>query len=214
MTTLRSLIFLNCLIITFMFGIEIKGFCQYDKNTPPPLNEFTASLNRYILYGDKGNFEAKIGFGVGIYRSWFEQKRVNLIAGISYNNYLGFSKSYYYLESDPGDFFKDAKYKLHNLSIPVSVRFNVGKFIKYFMELGFYFNYNIHESVKGLKDSKFVKKSSSPAELPIDTGCIGGIGLKIPLKKNGLIIKTYYNQSVIIGRSIGVINLSFGYQLL
>lgn len=207
----RTFFLTSCLVASFAFGMETTIFCQHDKKAPPPFNEFTVSANRVIIYNNASDYVEKIGFGAGVYRFWFESKRVNLIAGVSYNNYSMFKK-YGTVSSDPpAEYLSDIRYRLHNLSFPVAVRFNVGKSVKFFTELGIFLNYNFYESKKGTKDSKLVKHTSAPADLFFDTGGTAGIGLKIPLKKNGLIIKTYYHQSI---WKTGVINLSFGYQLL
>ena len=130
----RAFILTIFLVILFTFSYESTAFCQYDKNAPPPFNEFTVSVNRLIIYNNTSNFEEKIGFGVGVYRFWFEPKRVNLIVGVSYNNYSGFSKNGN-VSTDPyGDYLSNIRYHLHNLSFPVAVRVNVGKSVKFFTE--------------------------------------------------------------------------------
>ena len=73
----------SCLVSFFLSCMIINVFSQHDKEAPPPFNEFTVSANRVIMYNDASNYIEKIGFGAGIYRFWFEPKRVNLIAGIS-----------------------------------------------------------------------------------------------------------------------------------
>jgi len=207
----RTFFLISFLVALFAFGMKINVFCQKDKEAAPPFNEFTASINRAIIYNNAGNYEEKIGFGADVYRFWFEPKWINLIAGVSYNNYLLFNK-YGKFSSDPSaEYLSDIRYRLHNLSFPVAARFNIGKSVKFFTELGIFLNYNHYESTKGTKDSKLVKHTSAPAEFLFDTGGTAGIGLKIPLKKNGLMVKVYYHQSI---WKTGVVNLSFGYRII
>lgn len=201
----------SCLVSFFLSCMIINVFSQHDKEAPPPFNEFTVSANRVIMYNDASNYIEKIGFGAGIYRFWFEPKRVNLIAGISYNNYLMFNKYGAVSTDPPVEYLSNIRYHLHNLSFPVAVRFNVGKSVKFFTELGIFLNYNFYESKKGTKDSLLKKYSSTPANPFFDTGGTAGLGIKIPLKKNGLVVKMYYHQSI---WKTGVINLSFGYRII
>jgi hypothetical protein len=209
-----------CLVIIFIFIAQENILCQRDTTFFPP-NEFTVSANLSVLFHNDGNTGLRLGFGAGIYKTWFEFNRFNLLVGISYNMLSLFEKivktEYSHYPSYPY-IFSNATYKIHCISFPVAARFNIGKSLKFFIELGIFPEFNVYGSIKGTAytaadQTAVIKERYRPEAIIqgfMDIGAIAGLGLKIPLKKNGLLIKTSYQLSF----SKSYLSLSFGYRLL
>jgi hypothetical protein len=124
---------------------------------------------------------------------------------------------------------EDVTYILQSLSCPVIVRCNIGKKIKFFIELGMFLEVNIFYVEKGTLvsqdfesmaySSKKIKEISNPNSNSF--GATIGLGLKIPLKKNELLIKlsgyqcfTNISEDGMKPFSKSYANLSFGYRLI
>jgi len=121
------------------------------------------------------------GFGVSVHNAFFNQNRFNLVVGLEYN--AVFFKIYF-LESD----FVP---QLHFVGIPVNARVNFGKNVKFFIEAGVFFDPVV------LEKQIFLEKENSKTEKTVymykpDFGLSGGIGLRIPVKKYELLIKSDY----------------------
>lgn len=197
------------LLIILLFAFS--GFGQSDKKAPIPLNEFTVSVNRIFIYDKASTLDERFGFGFGVHRFWFEDKKIHLIAGITYNQY-GAYKSVGHASDDPNSaYLTDMRYRFHNVTLPIAVRFHFGSSIQFFTEAGIYLNYNFNQTIIGKSEDQIKKYKLTPPDNFFDTGGTVGIGLRIPLKSNRLIIKSYYSHSI---WNTGVLNLSLGFQIL
>lgn len=164
-------------------------------------NEFTISANRTNMKDD--NTEDRYGFGFGAYHSFFPDKIVNLIPGFEYNRTSQLKKSIY-----EGHFANatDLTYTLNCISVPVGLRINIGKKTKFFAETGGYADITISSNRKGTfhtyyPDSNYhvVYKDyqiDQKAGLLNSFGLYFGIGLRIPIYKYELIIKSDYKRGL------------------
>jgi hypothetical protein len=183
------------LIILILSLFIITAFGQDKTNFF--LDEFSASVNRTNIKND--NTSDRYGFGTGAYHSFLSGKKINLIFGTEYNRTSHFIKNMY-----EGHFANstDLTYNINCISIPVGLRINVGKITKFLIETGGYADLIISSNRKGtmhtyLPDSNYhlVNKNfkiDEKVELSNTVGVYFGIGLRIPISKNELIIKIEY----------------------
>lgn len=94
-------------------------------------NEINISVNRTTLKND--NTQNRTGFGLGVYRSFWPQKTINLVFGMEYNHTGQFKKLMY-----QGRFASatNVTYHLNLISVLLGARCNVGKSIRFFVEAG------------------------------------------------------------------------------
>lgn len=188
---------MKTVIVAFLFPfIFLKAYGQEDK-TPYFFNELDISLNRTNLSND--NTKDRFGLGLGVFRIMREKKKVNVIAGLEYNLTNQFKKQVY-----EGHFSHatDVEYTIHNLSIPLSLRYNTGNKVKFFIQLGAFIDLIVNSRKKGIMHSYIPDNNnivyeefsfSEKANLKgLNYGFSGGIGLRIPITKTELIIKTDY----------------------
>lgn len=165
------------------------------------LDEINISANRTNLKND--NTDDRNGFGLGVSHSFMSEKRLNIILGIEYNRTSQFKKSIY-----EGHFTssKDVTYTLNSLSVPFLVRFNFGYKGSFFVETGFFSDFMISSNRKGTKNSFYSVNSQPPAyhetqfnenaRLQTSAGISFGLGTRIPIGKNELIIKPDYKYGI------------------
>jgi len=209
------------LIFCFAFFSSYLSFSQ-EKKFPLIFNEFTASVNRTAV--QSANISDRFGFGLGLARTWFDTHWANLVIGLSYDKISFFQKTAYI-----GHFasYNDITYNLHSFSIPVMGRFNIGKKVKFFLETGPFLELNMSGNRKGTFSSTspvvdpipLIKKEKYGVS-GINGGVTAGIGTRIPVKSNELLIKLNYLFSF---RELGdeknnffnrYIRLSVGFRLL
>ncbi len=190
---------MKSIIVTFLIPLSfLTAYAQKD-TTSFFFNEFDLTLNRTNLIND--NTKDRFGFGLGAFRSMMEPKKVNLIFGVEYNLTSQLKKSIYM-----GHFAHatDVEYTIHNLSIPLNFRYNIGNKVKFFLQIGTFVDLIISSSRKGImhtylpdQNNKIVYKKFSFKEKAglrnLNYGFSGGIGLRIPITKMELTIKTGYN---------------------
>jgi len=159
-----------------------------------PLNEFGISANRTIIKND--NISDRYGFGIGAYHSFLPDKMINVIVGMEYNR-----TSFVVSNIHGGHFYHytDLTYHINYISIPLGLRINMGKKVKFFIETGGYADLIISSNRKGTihtyypdssnlvvsKDSQINEKAGYSSS----TGVYFGVGLRIPISKYELIIK-------------------------
>lgn len=157
-------------------------------------NEFGLSLNRTERF--EGKLEQELGFGIGAYRSMWDQKRIPLIFGMEYNlNRLFMDQTY------EGHFAHatDVQYTIHNWSFSFGCRFMMGKKIKPFIELGTFLDLIIGSRREGMmhtyfpgtvyKDFSFNENAGLSSH---NYGLSGGIGIKIPVDNREVTFKSDY----------------------
>lgn len=189
---------MKSLIITFSFLLSLLTSYGQEDSALLFFNEFEISINRTNLANE--NTEDRFGFGLGVLHSMLEQKKINLIFGFEYNLTNQFKKIIYeghYAHST------DVEYTIHNLSIPLNVRYNVGNKVKFFIQAGTFVDLIVSSKRKGImhsylpdQNNNIVYKEFSFHEKAglrnLNYGFSGGIGLRIPTRKKELTIKTDY----------------------
>ena len=183
-----------------IISILVASFQSYgqEENIDFFFDEFGVSINSTNLKDE--NTENKFGFGIGIYHSFMNDKKINLIFGFEYNRTSQFKKIMY-----EGHFAHttDLTYNLNNLSIPINIRFNVGNKTKVFLETGVFADLIISSKRKGTmhtylpdQNNNIVYKEyeiNEKADLAsINYGFVLGLGLRIPLDKFEFTIKPDY----------------------
>jgi len=163
--------------------------------------EIMISLNRTTV-ADR-NTHDRFGFGAGIYFPFFDKKRCNLIVGLEYNRNTLFKK-YMSTNGKWGGGNYNTTYDINNIGIPVCLRVNMGKKIKFFIEAGAFFDLAVFGREKGTYkvviinpiDSTTTKidrtfNSKISYKMP-NFGIQGGIGLRIPIQKYEILLKGDY----------------------
>jgi len=161
-------------------------------------NEFSFSVNYTTL--KKTGAEDRLGFGLGVYHCFMNQRRVNIIWGLEFN----LTNQYWdhmYVSRFSTDY--DATLAMGSLSAPLAARINFGKKIKFFIEPGTFLDIPIFTYSKGTNIT--YKFGQNMQTYTIDTtaykgkgayflnfGFSFGIGLRIPVKKYELFIKSDY----------------------
>jgi len=125
------------------------------------------------------------GFGLGVHNAFFNQNRCNLMIGLEYNAVF---YKYSFLESDYIP-------QLNYVGIPVNVRVNLGKKVKFFIEVGNFFEPIIFEKRIFFEKEK-PKTEKSVYMCGPDFGFSGGIGLRIPVNKYELLLKSDYKTGI------------------
>lgn len=187
------------LIIIFLTLISLlPAYGQKDTNNIVIFNEFNVNLN---LGHD---VEQQLGFGMGAYHSIMNQKKVNFIFGLEYNlnrQLIDYTYEGHYAHAS------NVRYTIHNLSVPFNLRYNIGKNIKAFIELGIFLDLIVNSKRKGIMHTylpnensnivynEFIFKENARITSP-NYGICSGIGIKIPVKKRELIIKSDYKFGI------------------
>ena len=195
---LACLIFVNSLLLAQEFDKKEKSTQSY---------ELTLSLNRTTV-ADK-NTQNRFGFGVGLYSVFFSQKRCNLIIGFEYSRNVQFKKhmsggrSHFHSSSH-----SDVTYIINSVGTPICFRVNMGQKVKFFIDAGAFvdffnagrqtgtrkmFGYNPTDSthyntVSQFDDKGFLYKTNF--------GILGGVGLRIPVKKHEILLKGDYKWGI------------------
>lgn len=190
--------------LIIIFSTLIFSFPTYGQKATNNFifNEFNISLNKTTP--PTGDFEQQLGFGIGAFHSIMNHKKVNFIFGLEYNLNRQFFNSTY-----EGHFANatNVQYTIHNMSIPFNLRYNIGKNIKVFTELGGFLDLIVNAKRKGVMHTyfpdenntvvynEFTFKEKAKITGP-NFGISGGIGIKIPVKTRELIIKTDYKFGI------------------
>ena len=170
------------LLIIFFLGVTFSIFAQNSEKHTQFSPEFKVSFNMDFSSFIGGNY----GFGVGLYNAFYNQKRCNLIVGLEYNA-VYFSA--FLLERDYYTPF------YYYIGIPVSCRVNMGKKVKFFIEAGAFFDPLVIE--KRIPFEKDVSTTDKTVYLNHpDFGFFGGVGLRIPVKKYEILIKSDYKSGM------------------
>ncbi len=162
-------------------------------------NEFTVSANMSMV--QNSNTKNGFGGGFGIYRSWRNDKIVNIVHGIEYN-YTSQTKNRIY-EGSSYAYYDNALIKMHNISIPVAVRFTFGQSTKLFIETGAFMDFNVSDRRKGVY--KTTDGDGIPMDVVVDEdanldffnyGFNAGLGARVPVKGLDLLFKVDYKFGI------------------
>ena len=173
-----------------------------DKKEDFFFNEVSISANRTIEYDQ--NTVGQFGFGVGLDRVMFKEKRVNLTVGMGYN-YLRIKMKRVDFDISSHKSYTDARYTLHNVSIPIGVRFNIGENKRFIIEGGGRIDLLFSRvRANGTSYSPFPSETHNSTDSSIikgrgglknfDMGVFLGFGFRIPLNDfHSLYIKANYS---------------------
>lgn len=164
-------------------------------------DEFLISANRTVL--QDRNTEDRFGFGLGVYHSFLPAKKLNIVLGLEYNRTGQFKKSMY-----DGHFANAANvtYSLNCVSIPLGLRANMGSKTKMFIEMGGFADLVVYSNRTGtmhefmpVVDNQYgdiVSKIDENARLSNTTGIYFGVGVRIPISKYELVVKSDYKYGI------------------
>jgi hypothetical protein len=157
-------------------------------------NEFCASINRSNV--KDYNTKDKLGFGLGIYHAFLNDKMINILVGLELNRLCQFKISMY------GGHFShrsNVTYNTNYLSFPLGLRLNFGKKNKLFIESGGFADFTLSGNSTGTLYTYYPDENIQISEfenkggLPSSFGISFGLGIIIPISKLSLIIKGDYN---------------------
>jgi hypothetical protein len=181
------------IIVGFVF-LAIQSFGQ--DSTKFFFDEFKLSANRTML--SDYNTKDRYGFGIGLYHSFFQKKTSNIMFGLEYNLTRQFKKQMYEAHFANSS---NVTYTINSISIPVGLRINIGKEIKYFAEIGGFVDLTISSNRKGTMTTNNPLDSlnrpynysfNENAKLTNTYGVYLGLGVRIPISKYELIIAPDY----------------------
>jgi len=164
-------------IIIIFFGTV---FCISSQNSEQ-IKNFSPEVALSLNIHNHQFLGAQLGFGVGVFHAFYNQKKCNLILGLQYDAFLmrkNFLEFVYY--NHYTSFF----------AIPIYFRVNFGKKVKFFIEPGIFCDLIIFSRVKYLP-----YYSNEAIDIYFDKpdfGVSGGIGLRIPINKYEILIKGNY----------------------
>jgi hypothetical protein len=158
------------LTILFFVSIHCQSLSAQEPEKKTKLSpEFTISLCQDYFF-----FIGNFGFGTGIYNAFFNEKRCNLIVGLEYNgNY-----TYATVGSEPS-------YTKNYIGIPAYFRVNMFKKVKFFIETGTFFDPIVFKRIKQTTELNGITLFFKP-----DFGVSGGLGLRIPVNRYEILIKS------------------------
>lgn len=195
---MKKLFPLCCLFCFCLPAIGQRDSTLTAKNFTLALNEFSISVNNSTLRKNKAGDE--IGFGLGVYHCFMKQRRVNIVWGLEFN----FTRQVWdYVYLTHFSWQKDVKLSMGSLSAPLAARINFGKKVKFFIEPGTFFDIPICSRAKGTRISDIIDQDMHVSGLDsaeyrgkgadfLNYGFSLGLGLRIPVKKYELFIKTDY----------------------
>lgn len=162
-------------------------------------NEFTASINMTMV--QDGNTNNGVGGGFGVYRSWRNDKMINIVHGIEYN-YSAQTKERVY-EGSSYAYYDDIHFRMHNISVPLLVRFTFGERTKLFLETGGFMEFAVGSTRKGIYKTN--DADGLPWDMPVNEeanlkyfnyGFSAGMGTRIPVKGVDLLLKVDYKFGI------------------
>jgi hypothetical protein len=187
------------------FFISILSCFSQNKKEPFPFDEFAVSCNRTAIRTDN-YMEDRYGYGLAAYITGFKTYLVNFKTGIEFNRTNQFHVSGPYLSHF--NFAHDVTYHINSFSIPLNVRINLGKKIKFFLETGIspeltggnvtgtlmietYTTDSLGHTIITIREDRLNKGIALKF---FNLGLSGGAGIAIPLnQKYDLILKSDYH---------------------
>ncbi len=190
-------------IILLILSLNIVCVTHAQNNKKFFFDEVDVSVNRTFL--NDNNTTNKYGFGIGIFHSWFYPKKFNLTFGFEYNKT---NQKKDCISAGRFSHYEDITYTINTISFPLLIRINFGKNIRLFFETGASLDIVCNVKRKGkmitcypnennileYEEKNIDNKATGFAST--DFGLIGGIGIKIPVKKVEIIFKTDYHYGL------------------
>lgn len=167
------------------------------------IDEVSVSTNYTTFWDD--NTSGKFGFGVGVYKSFFKEKRVSLTTGFDFNRT---SQKKKWMYESHFSHVEDITYDIYNVSLPVSARVQFGQKTKFFIETGAFIDFLLAANSRGTRisyvpdennqvvysENKFTEKERFNS---INAGLNFGVGIRIPVKKIELLIRPDYRYGFV-----------------
>jgi hypothetical protein len=187
---------MKLLLFSFCFSVLAYNSFSQDKKDITIIDECNISMNRTLM--KDVNNENRNGFGIGIYKSFRSQKPLNIKIGFEYNRIRFFEHNKFegHLQSST-----NVNYAVNSLSMPLGIRFNIGKETKFFVETGGYADLILSTKTKGTRHNILPGTTyigyeetsfNESTKLTNSIGVYFGIGARIPVSKFELIIKPEY----------------------
>lgn len=185
------------IIIGIFFLANSVSFGQNTQNAI--FNEFSLSINKTNV--QNLNTSNMLGFGLGMYHSFMPDKQFNPMFGLEFNR-----TSQFFTSINQGHFAHntDVTYTNSCLSIPLGFRYNVGSKTKLFIETGGFVDIILAARERGTQHnyvpinnqynytkSEFDKKT----KLSDTYGVYLGLGVRVPISNNELVIKPEYKYA-------------------
>jgi hypothetical protein len=181
-------------VLVFFLLAQVHGQEKFSLG----FNEFSISINRTLV--KDGNTEDRYGFGFGAIRTFLPTKGFNVTAGFEFNKTVQKKKIVHFSSMYTAYEVTD---RLYILSLPATLRFNFGKKIKFFAEIGIFLDLHVGGCENGVadtyaQDSNYnfyrivYKYKKTPYLSSTNYGPSFGIGLKFPMAKYFLLVKTDY----------------------
>jgi hypothetical protein len=147
------------------------------------------------------NYKPIIGFSSGLSADLNLTDFFSIVTGLSFER-KG-SQAFYQVIDDQGTplSIAPANSYLDYLAIPVLLRFNLGKNVKFYFNVGAYLGYLFNQSYVN-KDKLLPSTTNfmTPTYRNFDTGFSSGIGIKLPMKK-----RFYFSME--IRNNLGLYNI-------
>ncbi len=179
--------FITLLILSL--NIVFVTHAQNNKNLL--FDEINISVNR-TFFNDT-NTTNKYGFGIGIFHSWFSPKTLNLTFGFDYNKT---NQKKDYIHAGYKTYYEYITYTINTFSFVLLFKVNFGRRIRLFFETGPCCDvvWKVNEKGKMTRygSTGYIDRDASGFNL-FDYALIAGIGIKIPVKKIVIILKTDYH---------------------
>ncbi|MGM0478842.1 MAG: outer membrane beta-barrel protein [Bacteroidota bacterium] len=180
-------------LLTYIFVFSCMTVYGQKKDLSEVVNELDISVNRTIStrYSE---YNERFGIGVGAKHIFFKPKKLNLVTGMEYNmNRFHIDNIY----EGHWSYSKDVDYTLHNLSIPLYARWNVGNKIKFFLEAGGFLDFIVagkrsgtrHTSSSNLTGEKVFEFEDDGDIYSVSYGTSMGFGVSFPLENYSIFIK-------------------------
>ena len=153
-----------------------------------PFNETGISANYTFAVSPDYEVQNGLGGGLMLYRSWREGKKVNPVSGLDYN-FTNFKTHEVF--DHMGYFYSDLRFRYHQVRLPFSVRFNMGRTTNFFIEPGICLSvtggtYSGPEVNVSSGETQQIRKGTGVRG---DLATMFGLGIQTPLKAGYLIIK-------------------------
>lgn len=161
---------------------------------PVFFNEASISVNRTLVAND--NTTDLFGCGIGLSRVVLNRKGFFLNAGLEYN-FTRQKKDRTY----EGHFAhaEDVTYDLHFLTVPLTVRYDLGRKVRFFLEAGGFLDLMLHSWRRGTwysylpgsggmpeYNSRFFEGNAGVTNP--NYGILAGLGIRIPVEEKGYVV--------------------------
>lgn len=186
---------MRIITIQFLLFSSFISFAQKD-SVGYFFNEIELSAN-YVTAPNQQRMD-NFGIGGGVFHSMFDRKRFNFIFGLEYN----LTNQFQYQLSNAGhsDYWTNSIIQSHYISVPLNVRFNIGKRVRFFVQAGIFIDFPLFLRINGTvhlpPDYIQEKKVSYKQQADINYGFSAGLGFQMPIGLYSLLIKMEYKRGI------------------